>query len=1755
MLNIRRAFALLAVGFVGFSILGLFVARAPGQRIEQPFQPKGKVPPPSSGTAANHSSVKITEDSRFRQVLSVGRDCIKDEEFKQAVEALQAILNEKKDYYVQVRESDVTNPQKDIVRWTSVKFEANNLIGTMKLQGLETYEAMHGAEAKAKLDEAKKNGDQELLADVAQRFCHTEAGIEANEILATLQLARGQVFTSALRFEKILAMNPEHAKVKDVTLFKAAVAFRRVGDNKNFDSTWKRLQDNLQGKPLKVGTELFPVAKLETVINETPPIIAGNVHDWPMQGGNNLRTAQAIGSPPLMDNPLWRRPVFNDVLDGFKDEDPDQAAKQHVDAAIKQVNDQNMPVLPGFFPIASQGIMVYRSHRDIRAVALKELEVKDEESGQVTKIKPGQLVWKSIPLNRSLALLLEKNNTRGKTEQWLTSFMQVPGFASFLYDNTLAGSLATDHRLVYGINDLAVPPHPQIFQPFAWNQPQWNPQEMKPLLMQNELYAYDLLTGKLKWDLNQDDPMFKDSHFLSMPISVGGKLYVLNEKLINPNEGAGGGPFGQPGNPIGGESELRLVCIDPNKLTPSNKPVIVGDPQPLGNIVQYNRMVQDIPRRMNAVHLAFGEGVLVCPTNAGEVFGIDLMTRSLVWSYPYREHPYQQIALPGMPAQPNPFPNPKNPGQFGTTTTISKWKTTPPAIQDGKVVFTAPDADSVHCVSLRDGKPVWRRSQAEGDLYMAGVFKGRVVIVGKNHVRALSLKDGSQVWSIHMGDMPSGQGVASKDIYYLPLKKGEILAIDIERGQVKAHNRAAVQGAAPGNLVFYEGMVLSQTTHEVMAYPQLTARLDIAKAETAKEPENMTKLTDYGELLLKDGQVSLAVESLLKVYNNKPAEALSKRVNERLFEALTDLMQVDFETASKAHLTVYDALTKVPGNEPEEQARKAKFYRLVGQGREGQGRLVEAFDMYKKFGALPSHKDTGIPSIEDPSIKTPVNVWLRGRISGMLTKATPEQKAPLETKIAQDWEKVNASNDIDTIRSFVGMFDTPFKVGREARVRLAETIMDRNNRTDFLEAELYLHQVLGSDFRTDPSTGGRALAALALLEEKKGSIESMKLAAEYYRQLDRDFGKVAVRGTKTGSDLLNKLAADKRFLPFLEETTRSWGPVKLAARDLGAGAFNAGLPGFVMQPDGDQTPFARQNRLLLDPSDATNPKVRLRDLGTNQDRWTANLGHQPMNAQIFFQLYQQANPNQAYHPNARFRFYQVKGHLIVCQVGVMVYCIDGDSGKKLWELQTVDNIQNNGLIHLQQTLTDEEGNPEFLFWNQLTNQRFRVALGRIGAAQASYVAVLGYKGLTVVDPLKGTTLWKSNNVPMNSHVFGDDQYLFIADANPGGGVGAGKTLRATDGEVMNVPDFSPAYAGRIKVLGRQILSAHSDRKEYTLRLYDIVAGKDKWSKAFPAGSFVLQSEDDNVTAVIDPKGALTVIDVPTGKEVLTSNLIQGRIAAADLQGLKNPFILQDSERFYIALNKPVDNTKIGNGLVLNNFNNGTRCQIVNGWFLAVHRNDGERKVGDKVTAWKKGDVWHVDNPIKNQMLVVEQFEQSPILLFTARYNEILGNGGNRWVSVTQSYSKSTLKWIHDSGPRGINGFSPMFFAFQVDHKTRTVNLIGFSGAVQHYVDDGKGPPPAPQGAMLQPGDAGAPPVGFGGPNGFGGMAPPPIGFQPPNGFQPGMFPPNGGIMPAPGGIGQPALPNVIVNPNIRIMRRVLEVPPPIELPANPNRDK
>src|SRR5207244_4493334 len=140
---------------------------------------------------------------------------------------------------------------------------------------------------------------------------------------------------------------------------------------------------------------------------------------------------------------------------------------------------------------------------------------------------------------------------------------------------------------------------------------------------------------------------------------------------------------------------------------------LIGLPQKLGTVNNEHRYMNDIARRVNAIHLAYSEGILVCPTNAGEVLGIDLMSRTLAWAYKYRQKP----------ANPGAFPKQFENQPHGIIPlSYSNCKASPPVIVDGKVVFTAPDASAVHCVNLRDGTELWKVPQNDTDLYLAGVI-------------------------------------------------------------------------------------------------------------------------------------------------------------------------------------------------------------------------------------------------------------------------------------------------------------------------------------------------------------------------------------------------------------------------------------------------------------------------------------------------------------------------------------------------------------------------------------------------------------------------------------------------------------------------------------------------------------------------------------------------------------------------------------------------------------------------------------------------------------------------------------------------------------------------------------------------------------------------------------------------------------------------------------------------------------------------
>jgi outer membrane protein assembly factor BamB len=253
------------------------------------------------------------------------------------------------------------------------------------------------------------------------------------------------------------------------------------------------------------------------------------------------------------------------------------------------------------------------------------------------------------------------------------------------------------------------------------------------------------------------------------------RLYLLNEK----------------------NGQLRLVCL----YATDGKLAWI---QPLGEVP--DKLLVDQGRRIEAVQLAYADGVLLCPTNAGTLFGMDLLLHRPTWAYSYRAQLKKPAEAPVLKIHP----------EVQLQKLAGRWKLSAPVIAGDKVVFTAPDGDAIYCLNLKDGSPLWQAERRD-DLYLAGVFGDKVLLVGKERCRALSLADGKkELWKVETG-LPFGLGVASGSSYYLPLKLSEVCKIDLDKGVVSSRTPLP-QNAVPGNLLFYEDLVISQTETDIACY-------------------------------------------------------------------------------------------------------------------------------------------------------------------------------------------------------------------------------------------------------------------------------------------------------------------------------------------------------------------------------------------------------------------------------------------------------------------------------------------------------------------------------------------------------------------------------------------------------------------------------------------------------------------------------------------------------------------------------------------------------------------------------------------------------------------------------------------------------------------------------------------------------------------------------------------------------------------------
>ncbi len=1483
----------------------------------------GSPTPPSPLPPAQ--AVVLPANTYARQKLEAARDYIKTQAWGEAVTVLQTILDAKDDQFL-----PASRPSRDgklLVYSTGLRAEAERLLAGLPPAGREFYNAQYGPKASALLKDARAGEETTLLAEVVRRYLYTDAGAEAAERLAGHHLDRGGR-AGAAYYGHLLAR--PGAELSPLSLFKAALAFRLAGDAAREGRAWKRLQERAPDG-LRLGTRTLDFAGLRAEADRLARQRAFPA-SWSVFRGDAARDARGDADLPLLET-LWTADTLGD-----------KSPREWVENGVKGVERAGRPLLPGSFPIATPGRVVYRGHDGLHAADLAT----------------GRELWRR-PSPLSLDAVARDAGKAVNVRNWLESY---GGAAHFPLVNATVGTLSTDGLRVFAVEDLPLPPPPHLIQPpDGASRPSFGP--LANAVFANRLRAVDLDTGELLWEKGgRGTGELNGGFFLGPPLPADGRLYALLER----------------------DGDVRLVALDPARGDVVWSLKLAG---------LRDRVLLDPARRLRGCHLTYADGLLICPTDGGAVLAVDPLTRGLAWAFLYpSKKPAPQEGTP----------------PFNVSELDDAWRPSAPVVAEGRVLLTPGDADTVYCLDLRAGTPLWQAGR-DGDLFFAGVQRGRVVLVGAGRTRALGLADGKQAWERPTG-VPSGQGAAGDGVYYLPLKASTetggpgVLALDMASGRALAFARARA-GDVPGNLAFFGGEVVSQTVDGVTVYPNLKTRLARVDRLLAGRPRDPRGLVERGTLRRDQGNFDGALADLRAALAVNPPDEVRGEARRRLHEVLAQWVRRDFAAGEK-HLDELWASCRVPGREgaDEQRRREANTLAIVARGRASQGRFAEALALYGRLDGLTERvpgtwqgEELGWTDAATRRTTTATGVgpqgWLRGRVGALLDAVAPGGVAPILAEVRRQGEAARAG-DLDALGRFVALYGTVPGVGPEARLEYAERLA-ASGRGRFLEAELHLLQARRQ--RDDPATAARATEALARLLTQAGEAED---ALFYYRSLGEEFANTPLHDGMKGADYLRDLAFDKRFVGLLDDP---WEKKRFRVVEV-RGTFPPRGQFLGLDPEGEAPPLFRRQRLVLDVGAG---QLKLIDRDGRAVLMEVDLSLGMLRPLLATSL----------QPHARVPI-SAEGHLAVVPLGHVVYGLDLLEKRVLWKHDLGDRPK----MAPTQVGVDESGIVSVTYPTGRT-----VLLDGSGPVRPGCVCVPSTTDLVALDPLNGAVSWTRPLPEETGTLGGDDRYVYLGDFDPSGRLRDVRiVLRPQDGSRVELPAATRGGQLGGRSLARPIFEAVGvEGSPEAIRLRDSVTGKELWKVSLPEVSVLLSPREPHLAGFVTRGGTLRVFDLHDRREVLT-----GQIEAEHMQGVTAAELLRDRDHYYVLLNRQ---PKAGGGPSpgpTTGLAGGLRCLPADGTLYAFRR-DGKRH-------------WHNDG-VRAQRLMLEHFEESPVILFTSSRARPDGNVTSSVVSIDKRTGKSLL--LNKQLPPG----TAPFHAVRLDPAEGTIDLVGHNLTIRHVARD------------------------------------------------------------------------------------------------------
>ena len=739
----------------------------------------------------------------------------------------------------------------------SVSSIANEMLASLPKSAVEAYRVRFGVPARQRLNLAISESNYFEIAQVKQRFLHTDSGLEAAMLLGHHHFDAGRVLLAADSFQTSLQLIRRQGKTDPKLSVLTAVSWMLARRPELAEDVMRDLAKTNGGK-FRLGDEDVvidddqPLAAIEAFVGAGPLDSSSAVDQWLLVGGNARRNATTVGGFPV-GQPLWQVDV-----------DSSQAAIQQIQGSRERIASDaalrlSTSLVPASVPLIVDGLVLIGNEGKIQAVDFNS----------------GKRVW-AVETGAGFNKLPEKQSGlpgrifRLQQQQLQIEGTTVPKFDKAPWNDFLQGHASSDGKFIFRVVKSAsasknVGDDVRVFQRGLSGVSAFN----------NTLQAIDVLKeGELAWEAGggktTGDPRLTQVSFLGAPLPIDGVLYAIGQRL----------------------EEVILVALN----STDGKLLWIQSLASDENLSRSRYTRLPISNSNYSFRPSYSEGILVCPTGKNALVAVDTVGRRLLW---------------GMQTTVGETPKSRSPSHLATLQNPQVY------IENSRIVaFDVSSEPRLLAMDLLDGSPLMKTIgkvgvQCRDVLHVASVDEDQVVLVEKKRVRAISSDTGKRLWETSIANFgpPTGLGYVAQTsqdgavgrALYLPTEGNTIIKIDLKKNEVKKNE--VVDGIRAdrsfGNLIVHQGRVISRSETSVACFEldsKVVAELKTAIDKTGGVDQLSPRLKIKQAALLRNQSKPRQAIELLQTIN---VSDRSDYYKVEFLQSATSMFDVDPEFALK----------------------------------------------------------------------------------------------------------------------------------------------------------------------------------------------------------------------------------------------------------------------------------------------------------------------------------------------------------------------------------------------------------------------------------------------------------------------------------------------------------------------------------------------------------------------------------------------------------------------------------------------------------------------------------------------------------------------------------------------------------------------------------------------------------------------------------------------------------------------------------------